>query len=256
MTGLRDQEKLDGEVRPLVLNVMNFNKGAAGAPTLLSFDDARTLFHEFGHGLHGLLSDVTYPMISGTGVLQDFVELPSQLYEHWLDRPEILERFARHYQTGEPMPRALMDRLIASRTFNQGFSTTEYLGSTYADLDFHLGGAKDAHTVEMETRKRMQMPHEIVLRHRPPHFGHIFSGDGYAAGYYSYLWSEVLDADAFNAFEETGDVFDPAVAKRLRDHVYAAGGAREPAEAYMAFRGKMPSVDPLLRKRGLTGEIA
>jgi len=256
MTGLREQEKLDGEVRPLVLNVMNFNKGAAGEPTLLSFDDARTLFHEFGHGLHGLMSDVTYPMISGTGVLQDFVELPSQLYEHWLDRPEILERFARHYKTGEAMPEALMRRLIESRTFNQGFLTTEYLGSTYVDLDFHLGGAKDALAVEMDTRKRMQMPHEVVLRHRPPHFQHIFSGDHYAAGYYSYLWSEVLDADAFNAFEETGDVFDPSVAKRLRDNIYAAGGARDPAEAYKAFRGRMPSVNPLLRKRGLTGEAA
>jgi len=256
MTSLRDQEKLDGEVRPLVLNVMNFNKGAAGEPTLLSFDDARTLFHEFGHALHGLLSDVTYPMISGTGVLQDFVELPSQLYEHWLDRPEILEKFARHYKTGAPMPRVLMDRLIASRTFNQGFLTTEYLGSTYVDLDFHLGGAKDAHKVEAETRARMQMPEEVVLRHRPAHFQHIFSGDHYAAGYYSYLWSEVLDADAFNAFEETGDVFDQAVARRLRDHIYAAGGAHDPAEAYKAFRGKMPSVDPLLRKRGLVGETA
>jgi peptidyl-dipeptidase Dcp len=256
MTSLRDQERLDGEVRPLVLNVMNFNKGADGEPTLLSFDDARTLFHEFGHALHGLLSDVTYPMISGTGVLQDFVELPSQLYEHWLDRPEILERFARHYRTGEPMPRALMDRLIGSRTFNQGFLTTEYLGSSYVDLDFHLGGAKDAHAVEAETRERMRMPNEVVMRHRPPHFQHIFSGDHYAAGYYSYLWSEVLDADAFNAFEETGNVFDPTVAKRLRDNIYAAGGARDPAEAYRAFRGRMPSVDPLLRKRGLTGEAA
>src|SRR5438270_7176668 len=251
MTSLRDQEKLDREIRPLVLNVMNFNNGAAGEPTLLSFDDARTLFHEFGHGLHGLLSDVTYPMISGTGVLQDFVELPSQLYEHWLDRAEILQRFARDYRTGEPMPEKLMDRLIASHTFNQGFLTTEYLGSTYVDIDFHLGGVEDAHAVEAETRKRMQMPEEVVMRHRPPHFQHVFSGDHYAAGYYSYLWSEVLDADAFNAFEETGDVFDPAVAKRLRDNIYAAGGARDPSEAYQAFRGRMPSVDPLLRKRGL-----
>ena len=251
MTSLRDQERLDGEVRPLVLNVMNFNKGADGAPTLLSFDDARTLFHEFGHGLHGLMSDVTYPMIAGTGVLQDFVELPSQLYEHWLDRPEILQRFARHYQTGEPMPDALMQRLIKSRTFNQGFLTTEYLGSAYVDLDFHLGGAKDAHAVEAETRERMRMPDEVVMRHRPPHFQHIFSGDHYAAGYYSYLWSEVLDADAFNALIEAGDVFDPAVAKRLRDNVYAAGGARDPAEAYKAFRGRMPSVESLLNKRGL-----
>ena len=256
MTTLRDQEKLDGEVRPLVLNVMNFNKGAAGEPTLLSFDDARTLFHEFGHGLHGLLSDVTYPMIAGTGVLQDFVELPSQLYEHWLDRPEVLQRFARHYQTGAPMPEALMDRLLKSRTFNQGYTTTEYLGSSYVDLDFHLGGTKDAHKVEAETRERMRMPEEVVMRHRPPHFQHIFSGDHYAAGYYSYLWSEVLDADAFNAFVEAGDVFDPGVAKRLRDNVYAAGGARDPAEAYKAFRGRMPTVDALLKRRGLTEEAA
>jgi peptidyl-dipeptidase Dcp len=256
MTTLRDQEKLDGEVRPLVLNVMNFNKGAAGESTLLSFDDARTLFHEFGHGLHGLLSDVTYPMIAGTGVLQDFVELPSQLYEHWLDRSEILTRFARHYKTGAPMPQALMDRLIASRTFNQGFLTTEYLGSSYADLDFHLGGAKDALAVEAETRERIQMPDEVVMRHRPPHFQHVFSTDHYAAGYYSYLWSEVLDADAFNAFEEAGDVFDPAVAKRLRDNIYAAGGARDPADAYVAFRGRMPTVDALLKRRGLTDGAA
>ncbi len=256
MTTLREQEKLDGEVRPLVLNVMNFNKGEAGEPTLLSFDDARTLFHEFGHGLHGLLSDVTYPLISGTGVLQDFVELPSQLYEHWLDRPEVLQRFARHYQTGAPMPEALMDRLLKSRTFNQGYTTTEYLGSSYVDLDFHLGGAKDAHAVEAETRERMRMPEEVVMRHRPPHFQHIFSGDGYAAGYYSYLWSEVLDADAFNAFVEAGDVFDPGVARRLRDNVYAAGGARDSAEAYKAFRGRMPTVDALLKRRGLTEDAA
>jgi len=256
MTTLRDQDKLDGEVRPLVLNVMNFNKGAAREPTLLSFDDARTLFHEFGHGLHGLLSDVTYPMIAGTGVLQDFVELPSQLYEHWLDRPEILRRFALHYKTSEPMPEALMRRLIASRTFNQGYTTAEYLGSSYVDLDFHLTGAGDAHAVEAETRARMQMPDEVVMRHRPPHFQHIFSGDSYASGYYSYLWSEVLDADAFNAFEETGDVFDPAVAKRLRDHIYAAGGAEDPAAAYTAFRGRLPTVDALLKRRGLVDEAA
>jgi peptidyl-dipeptidase Dcp len=199
---------------------------------------------------------VTYPRISGTGVLHELVELPSQLYEHWLDRPEILEKFAKHYQTGEAMPKALMDRLIASRTFNQGYTTAEYLGSSYADLDFHLGGAKEAHVVEMGTRKHMQMPHEVVLRHRPPHFSHIFSGDSYAAGYYSYLWSEVLDADAFNAFEETGDRFDPAVAKRLKDHIYAAGGAHDPSEAFRAFRGRMPSVDPLLKKLGLVEEAA
>ena len=179
--------------------------------------------------------------------------MPSQLYEHWLERPEILTRFARHYKTGEVMPQALMERLIRSRTFNQGYATSEYLGSSYADLDFHLGGAKDAHAVETATRERLQMPEEVVLRQRPTHFQHIFSGDHYAAGYYSYLWSEVLDADAFKAFEEAGDVFDPDVAQRLRDHVYAAGGARDPSEAYRAFRGRMPTVDALLEKRGLAG---
>src|SRR3954465_10745847 len=242
MTSLRDQERLEGGGRPPVLNVMNFNKGAKGEPALLSFDDARTLFHEFGHGLHGLMSEVTYPMISGTGVLHDFVELPSQLYEHWLDPAQILGRLPPPHKTGEPMPRALMDRLIASRTFNQGFMTAEYLGASYVDLDFHLGGGKEAHKVEAETRARLQMPEEVVLRHRPPHFGHIFSGDGYAAGYYSYLWSEVLDADAFNAFEETGDVFDPAVARRLRDNVYAAGGGRAKMSGRGGARGSRPKL--------------
>jgi peptidyl-dipeptidase Dcp len=213
------------------------------------------MFHEFGHAIHGMLSNVRYPLLSGTAVPRDFVEYPSQYNEMWAHEPKVLAHYARHYQTGAPMPEKLMDRLIRSRTFNQGFLTTEYLGSSYVDLDFHLGGAKDgakdAHAVEDETRARMRMPEEVVLRHRPPHFQHIFSGDHYAAGYYSYLWSEVLDADAFNAFEEAGDVFDPQVARRLRDNIYAAGGARDPAQAYQAFRGRMPSVDPLLKKRGL-----
>src|SRR6185295_6416464 len=200
-------------------------------------------FHEFGHGLHGLLSDVTYPMISGTGVLQDFVELPSQLYEHWLDRPEVLGRFARHYETGEPMPQALMDRLIASRTFNQGFLTTEYLGSSYVDLDFHLGGARDAHKVEAETRERMRMPEEVVMRHRPPHFGHIFSGDGYAAGYYAYIWADTLTADAAEAFAETGSFYDRATAQRLHDAVMSVGNAIAPEEAFRRFRGRDVDTD-------------
>ncbi|HEV2957863.1 MAG TPA: M3 family metallopeptidase [Xanthobacteraceae bacterium] len=253
MTTLRDREKLTGDVRPLVINVMNFAKAADGDPTLLSFEDARTLFHEFGHALHALLSDVTYPMIAGTAVPGDFVELPSQLYEHWLARPEILQRFALHHRTGEPMPAALMARLIASRNFNQGFMTTEYLGSAFVDLDFHDGRtAADAGAVEVATRAHMAMPDEIVLRHRPPHFQHVFAGEGgYAAGYYSYLWSEVLDADAFAAFEAAGDVFDPALARRLRDYVYAAGNSRDPAEAYRAFRGALPGPEALLRKRGL-----
>jgi peptidyl-dipeptidase Dcp len=253
MTSLRDQEKLAGTVRPLIVNVCNFAKAPAGEPTLLSFDDAHTLFHEFGHALHGLLSNVTYPEISGTNVATDFVELPSQLYEHWLEQPEILRRFALHYETGEPMPEALLRRLIAARNFNRGFGTVEYVASAYVDLDFHaLSTAEqiDPAAFEKKALERIGMPDEIVMRHRPPHFAHIFSGGGYAAGYYSYMWSEVLDADAFEAFQETGDIFDPTIAQRLHDFIYAAGGSRDPAEAYKIFRGRLPSADALLRKRG------
>jgi peptidyl-dipeptidase Dcp len=255
MTSLRDQEKLSGDVRPLIVNVCNFTKAPAAEPTLLSFDDARTLFHEFGHALHGLLSDVTYPEISGTGVATDFVELPSQLFEHWLEQPEVLRRFALHYQTGEPMPETLLERLIAARNFNRGFATVEYVACALVDLDFHsldAAAAEEIDSTKFETKalSRIGMPDEIVMRHRPPHFAHIFAGGGYAAGYYSYMWSEVLDADAFEAFEETGDIFDPVTAKRLHDFVYAAGGSRDPADAYTAFRGRLPSADALLRKRG------
>jgi peptidyl-dipeptidase Dcp len=253
MSAYRGQRRLDGEVRPIIVNVMNFAKGE---PALLSFDDARTLFHEFGHGLHGLLSDVTYPSIAGTSVARDFVELPSQLYEHWLEVPEILERFAVHHRTGEPMPRALLDRLLAARNFNQGFATVEYLASAIVDLDLHLlpsADNLDPLAFERETLARIGMPDEIVMRHRTPHFTHVFSGDGYAAGYYSYLWSEVLDADAFKAFEEAGDPFDPETARRLHDHIYSAGNRQDPAEAYTAFRGRMPDVQALLEKRGLAG---
>jgi peptidyl-dipeptidase Dcp len=253
MTTLRPQEKLDGDRRPLVLNVMNFAKPSAGEPALLSFDDARTLFHEFGHALHALLSDVTYPTISGTGVLTDFVELPSQLYEHWLERAEILREFARHYRSGEPMPDEMIQKLTAARTFNQGFATVEYVASALVDLEFHsLESVEnlDVAAFEASALTKIGMPEEIAMRHRPPHFAHVFSGGGYASAYYSYMWSEVLDADAFQAFVETGDVFDPATARRLREHIYAAGGSRDPAEAYKAFRGQMPSADALLRKRG------
>ncbi len=254
MTSLRDQERLAGDIRPLIINVCNFSKGAEGEPTLLSFIDAHTLFHEFGHALHGLLSNVTYPEISGTSVATDFVELPSQLYEHWLEQPEILRQFALHYQTGEPMPEALLQRLIAARNFDQGFATVEFLASAFVDLDFHSlssAPAIDSAAFETQSLARIGMPDEIVMRHRPPYFGHVFSGGGYAAGYYSYMWSEVLDADAFEAFKETGDIFDPATAKRLRETIYAAGGSREPADAYKAFRGRLPSPEALLRKRGL-----
>jgi peptidyl-dipeptidase Dcp len=254
MTTLRDQEKLAGDIRPLVVNVMNFSK-VADEPALLSFDDAKTLFHEFGHGLHALLSDVTYPMISGTGVLTDFVELPSQLYEHWFERPEILRRFAVHYRTGESMPDSLLRRVLAARTFNQGFATVEYVAAALVDLDFHLhepAGTFDVTAFEKASLDRIGMPREIVMRHRPPHFAHVFSGGGYASAYYSYMWSEVLDADAFGAFEETGDIFDPATAAKLREHIYAAGGSRDPEDAYRAFRGRLPTPDALLRKRGLS----
>ena len=258
MTSLRDQEKLIGYVRPIILNVCNFSKPAAGEPALLSFDDARTLFHEFGHALHGLLSNVTYPLLAGTAVPSDFVELPSQLYEHWLEVPEILQTYARHAATGEPMPKALLDRVLATRTFNQGFATVEYTACALVDLDIHALPAStklDVSAFERDDLARIQMPAEIVMRHRLPHFQHLFSGGGYAAGYYSYMWSEVLDADAFQAFEETGNAFDPETAKRLRDYVYGAGNLRDPVEAYKAFRGRLPSVDALLKKRGLADAV-
>ena len=254
MTSLRDQEKLVRDVRPIILNVCNFSKPAAGEKALLSFDDARTLFHEFGHALHGLLSNVTYPLLAGTSVSSDFVELPSQLYEHWLEVPEILQKYARHARTGEPMPKALLDRLLATRTFNQGFATVEYTACALVDLDIHAlpDAAKlDVSQFERDDLERIAMPAEIVMRHRLPHFQHLFSGGGYAAGYYSYMWSEVLDADAFEAFAETGNAFDPATAQRLRDYIYSAGNLRDPAEAYKAFRGRLPAVDALLKKRGL-----
>jgi peptidyl-dipeptidase Dcp len=258
MTSLRDQEKLAGDVAPLIVNVCNFAKAADGEPTLLSFEDARTLFHEFGHALHGLLSSVTYPKIAGTNVSTDFVELPSQLYEHWLQQPDVLRLFARHYQTGEPMPEELLQRLIAARNFNKGFATVEYIASAVVDLDFHsLPEPAEINATAFESKSlgRIGMPDEIVMRHRPPHFDHVFSGGGYAAAYYSYMWSEVLDADAFAAFEETGDIFDPATAKRLRDTIYAAGGSQDPADAYKAFRGRLPSADALLRKRGFADPV-
>jgi peptidyl-dipeptidase Dcp len=254
MTSLREQQKLAGDIRPLIVNVCNFAKAAPGEPTLLSFDDARTLFHEFGHALHGLLSSVTYPTIAGTNVATDFVELPSQLYEHWLEQPDVLRRFARHYQTGEPMPEELLQRLVAARNFDQGFGTVEYVASAIVDLDFHSMAtpeAIDPAAFEATALARIGMPEEIAMRHRPPHFDHVFSGGGYAAAYYSYMWSEVLDADAFEAFEETGDIFDPATAQRLRETIYAAGGTQDPVDAYKAFRGRLPNPDALLRKRGL-----
>ncbi len=252
MSSFQSQHRLDGGRIPIIYNIMNFAKAPAGQPVLLSLDEARTLFHEFGHALHGLLSNVTYPSVSGTGVARDFVELPSQLYEHWLTTPQILSEFARHHETGEAMPQVLLDKVIAARNFNAGFNTVEFTSSALVDMAFHTAGEiADPMAFEAEKLAQIDMPSQIVMRHRTPHFQHIFSGDGYSAGYYSYMWSEVLDADAFSAFEETGDPFDPQVAARLRQHIYAAGGSRDPEELYKAFRGSLPTAEAMMRKRGL-----
>ncbi len=251
-SSFRGQSKLDGEERPVAINVCNFAKAPAGQPTLLTFDDARTLFHEMGHALHVLLSDVTYPFVAGTSVARDFVELPSQLYEHWLSTPEVLSAHARHAETGAPMPADLLERLIAARNFDQGFATVEYVASALVDLDFHAGEPpSDPMAAQAATLARLGMPRAIVMRHATPHFDHVFAGDGYSSGYYSYMWSEVMDADAFAAFCETGDVFDRGVAARLAEHILSAGGSRDAAELYVAFRGRLPGVEALLEQRGL-----
>jgi peptidyl-dipeptidase Dcp len=250
MSSLRDQEKLDGEVLPLIFNTCNFVKAD---PALISFDDARTVFHEFGHALHGLLSNVRYPRLSGTNVAQDFVELPSQLFEHWLEEPEVLARFARHHESGEPMPQELRDKLAAARHFNQGFATVEFLASAIIDMDFHTGTLENSDPVTMQNASlaAIGMPDEIAPRHAVTHFGHVFAGEGYSAGYYSYLWSEVLDADGFGAFKEAKDPFAPEVAKRLYEHIYSSGGTRDFADAYRQFRGRDPEITALLQGRGL-----
>jgi peptidyl-dipeptidase Dcp len=253
----RDQQSFDGPVAPIVVNNNNFAKSdaAGGAPTLLSFDDARTLFHEFGHGLHALLSRVRYPSQSGTAVRRDFVEFPSQIFEHWMSAPENLRRYARHCQTGEPMPEPLLRRLLAARTFNEGFATVEYTASALLDLELHRDPqpeSLDADRFEREFLQRYEVPREIGLRHRPAHFQHLFAGGGYAAGYYAYLWAEVLDADGFAAFTEADDLFDPALAGRLKD-IYSAGDTRDPMALYRAFRGREPQVAALLAQRGLAG---
>jgi peptidyl-dipeptidase Dcp len=252
MSSFRTQHAIGKGQKPIIINVLNFAKGGDGEPALLSFDDARTLFHEFGHGLHGLLSNVTYPSIAGTAVSTDFVELPSQLYEHWLSTPEVQGRFAVHYKTGKPMPASLTKRLKAARNFNQGFATVEYTASALVDMALYAAGSSDVGDIEKfeaDTLAQIGMPREIVMRHRLPHFMHIIGG--YAAGYYSYLWSEVMDADAFAAFEETGDVFDPATAGKLKEFIYSAGNRRDPHDAYIAFRGRPPNIAGLLKKRGL-----
>ncbi len=250
MSSYRDQENLDAPVSPIIVNNNNF---ARSEPTLLSFDDARTLFHEFGHALHGLLSQVRYPSQSGTSVRQDFVEFPSQVYEHWFELPETLHGYALHHQTGEPISDALITRLLAARGFNQGFATVEYTASALIDLALHAHPQPqsiDIEAFETEFLTGIGMPPEIGIRHRPVHFQHLFAGGGYAAGYYSYLWSEVLDADGFDAFKEAGDPFDPATATRLRD-ILAAGDTRDPMQLYIAFRGRAPRTLALLKGRDL-----
>ncbi|WP_212525041.1 M3 family metallopeptidase [Actibacterium sp. MT2.3-13A] len=248
----RSQKKLGGAVRPVVHNVCNFAKPAAGEPALLSYDDARTLFHEFGHALHQMLSDVTYESISGTSVARDFVELPSQLFEHWLEVPEVLAEFATHAETGAPMPKDLLDRLLAAASHDMGFQTVEYIASALVDLAFHEGAAPaDPMEREAEVLAEIGMPQAIAMRHATPHFAHVFAGDGYSSGYYSYMWSEVMDADAFEAFEEAEGAFDPEVAERLERFILSRGGAREAEELYTAFRGRLPGVEALLKGRGL-----
>ncbi len=254
MSSFRDQEKLAGDVLPIVINNCNFAKSD---PCLLSFDDGQTLFHEFGHALHGMLSQVRFPRLSGTNVARDFVELPSQLFEHWLEEPEVLTRFARHYKTGEPMPAALRTRLLAARKYGQGFATVEYLTSAIVDMDLHEGPPPaDPQAAEAKSLERIAGPEAIMPRHGVSHFTHIFGGDGYAAGYYAYLWAEVLDADGFDAFREANDPFDPVTAERLYRFIYSGGGTRDYASAYRAFRGREPQVDALLRGRGLDKSAA
>jgi len=252
MNAYRVQERFDSPVTTIVSNNSNFVKGAPGAPVLISWTDAETLFHEFGHALHGLSSNVSYPSLAGTRVFRDYVEFPSQLLEHWLPTPEVLDRFALHYQTGQPIPKELVAKIARAETFNQGFATTEYLASALVDMKLHLAGATpiDPDAFERETLLALGMPKQIVMRHRTPHFTHVFSSDAYSAGYYSYLWADTLTADAFEAFTEAGGPWDKAVAQRLRDHVFSRGNTVDPAEAYRAFRGRDAGIAALMRKRG------
>ena len=252
MNAYRSQERVNGEVTTIVSNNANFVKGRPGEPLLISWDDAVTMFHEFGHALHGLNSNVTFPSLSGTAVPRDYVEFPSQLLEHWLSTPEVLQHFAVHYQTGKPIPQALVDRIKRAATFNEGFITVEYLAAALVDMKLHLAGAQkiDADAFEKTTLAELGMPNEIVMRHRTPQFMHVFSSDGYSAAYYSYLWSDVLTADAYGAFVEAGGPYDHKVAARLRKDIFSVGNTIDPAEAYRSFRGREPRVEALMKKRG------
>jgi peptidyl-dipeptidase Dcp len=255
MNAYRNQERFDGEVTTIVSNNSNFVKGKPGEPVLVSWGDAITLFHEFGHALHGLSSSVSYPSLSGTNVDRDYVEFPSQLLEQWLATPEVLKRYARHCGTGEPIPAALVQKIERASKFNKGFENVEYLSSALVDMRMHLEPERlhDVAQFERETLTGLGMPREMVMRHRLPHFGHLFSSDAYSAGYYSYLWADTLSADAFEAFTEAGGAYDKSVAKKLREHVFSAGNTVDPAEGYRAFRGRDAKIDALMRRRGFDG---
>jgi peptidyl-dipeptidase Dcp len=252
MNAYRNQERFDREITTIVSNNSNFVKGAPGQPVLVGWNDAETLFHEFGHALHGLCSSVTYPSLSGTSVDRDYVEFPSQLLERWLPTPELLERFARHATTGQPMPRPLRAKIDRAARFNQGFATAEYLASALVDMRIHLATdpVDDPAAFERQALAAIGMPGQVVMRHRLPHFSHIFADDGYSAGYYSYLWADTLAADAFEAFTEGQGPYDAAVARRLKDHVFTVGNTVDPVEGYRAFRGRDPGVGALMRRRG------
>jgi peptidyl-dipeptidase Dcp len=249
-TTYRSRSGLLGDNIVLGSNNNNFVKAGPGEPVLISLDDAETLFHEFGHAIHYFLANVRYPSLGGTP--RDFVEYPSQVHENWVLTPQTLNRFARHYRTNQPMPQALVDRIQASRTFNQGFATVEYLSSALVDMALHVDpdGVVDPDAFERDTLRRLGMPKEIVMRHRLPQFNHLFSSDAYSAGYYSYLWSETMDADTWAAFEETGNVWDPATARRFAETLLMTGNETDRAEAYRKFRGRDPDVNALLRRRG------
>ncbi|MBK9994252.1 MAG: M3 family metallopeptidase [Saprospiraceae bacterium] len=256
MTAYREQEKLNGDITTIVSNNCNFLRGKENEPILISWEDAETLFHEFGHALHGLCSNVKYPSLSGTNVATDYVEFPSQILERWLSTKEILQKYALHYKTKEPMPQSLLDKIKNASKFNQGFATVEYLASALIDMKLHLAGAQkiDADKFERETLLALKMPKEMVMRHRTPQFGHIFADDGYSAGYYSYLWSEVLSADAWEAFTEAGGAYDKTVGKRLYDYVFSVGGTMDESTAYSLFRGKEPTKNALMKARGFKVE--
>lgn len=252
MNEYRQQSRVKGDVTVIVSNNSNFVKGKPGEPVLISWDDAETMFHEFGHALHGLSSSVTYPSLSGPNVARDYVEFPSQILEHWVSTPEVLNKFALHHQTGKPIPSDLVAKIKKADTFNQGFATVEYLSSALVDMKLHLAGdvTIDPDKFERETLDALGMPKELVMRHRTPQFGHVFASDGYSAGYYSYLWSDVLTADAYGAFTEAAGPYDKKVGAKLKKEIFSVGNTIDPAEAYRKFRGRDPNVDALMIKRG------